>query len=133
MLTPSPAAVLADAVFRDMHDSMSLDSRIHAAFHWPPPEMELTQERKDFEQACTKWDEYQEQQRAQRRARRKGHGRAPPLPSSPSLTARGRASSRTGAAFAVGENGEGGGSEREVVPPSQRLSRTIRVFCEWKP
>ncbi|THH08446.1 hypothetical protein EW146_g8984, partial [Bondarzewia mesenterica] len=111
----------------DMQDSMALDSCIESNLHWALPMTTRTQERKEFEQACGKWDKYEERRR---RSRSKGRGRTQsPLASRPSLASvdgRGRA-------YEVNEeDGEESRAQGDGTP-SQRLSRTIRVFCAWKP
>ncbi|KAA1469908.1 hypothetical protein DENSPDRAFT_928486 [Dentipellis sp. KUC8613] len=100
----------------DMHDSIALDTSLGESFKWPLPSMVRTAERKAFDAACAKWDEYQEQ----RQTRAKTHSAT----TSASLPrGRPRASASAGA---------GSTEVGQEVHPRQRPSRTIRVFCGWK-
>jgi hypothetical protein len=51
---------LSDArAHRDMHDNIALDARIQGSFGWQQPVTPArTPERRVFEHACAKWDEY---------------------------------------------------------------------------
>jgi len=90
----------------DMRDCININTRITSTFHAPPPVLPPTNERKAFDNACEKWDEYQITQRE----RSKAH-----------LAALPKEGVDKAAQFDVGETARG-----------QRLSRTIRVFCAWK-
>ncbi|TFY52472.1 hypothetical protein EVG20_g10534, partial [Dentipellis fragilis] len=91
----------------DMHDSIALDTSLGESFKWPLPSMVRTAERKAFDAACARWDEYQEQR--QTRARTHSATTSASLP-------RGRPR-------AVATSAEGG----HEWHPTQRPSRTIRV------
>lgn len=95
--------------YSDMRDCISIESRITSAFHAPIPTLALTNDRKAFDNACEKWEEYQNEQRERHRTRPAG---VPPNEG----TDRSLES----------DDGEAAGSSE------QRLSRTIRVFCAWK-
>jgi hypothetical protein len=94
--------------FSDMRDCISMESRITSAFHAPAPALALTNDRKAFNNACEKWEEYQNK-RERHKTRLAGapvkEGTDRPLES---------------------DDGEAAFSTK------QRLSRTIRVFCAWK-
>jgi hypothetical protein len=92
-----------------MRDCINMESRITSAFHAPAPALPLTNDRKAFDNACEKWEEYQNKQRERDRT----------LPDGAPL--------QEGAHQSLKSNdGEAAGSTE------QRLSRTIRVFCAWK-
>jgi hypothetical protein len=83
-----------------------MKSRITSAFHAPAPALALTNERKAFDNACEKWEEYQNKQREKNKTRlavKEGTDRS-----------------------LEPDDGEA------VVSTEQRLSRTIRIFCAWK-
>ena len=86
-----------------------MESRITSAFHAPAPALALTNDRKAFDNACEKWEEYQNEQREKHRTR--SVGATPKEGTDQSLEL---------------NDGEPAGSTE------QRLSRTIRVFCAWK-
>ena len=91
-----------------MRDCINMESRITSAFHAPTPALPLTNDRKAFDNACEKWEEYQKE-----RERHKTLPAGVPL--------------KEGADQSLKLNdGEAAGST------DQRLSRTIRVFCGWK-
>lgn len=96
-----------------MRDCINMESRITSAFHIPAPVLAPTSERKAFDNACEKWEEYQIKLRERCRARAAGalskDGTDPPTAES--------------SKFADGEFADS--TER-------RLSRAIRVFCAWK-
>ncbi|KAI0052694.1 hypothetical protein FA95DRAFT_1592645 [Auriscalpium vulgare] len=46
----------------DMHDCVGFDGRLADAFHWPSPLLSRTSERRAFDTACAKWDEYRARQ-----------------------------------------------------------------------
>jgi hypothetical protein len=96
-----------------MRDCVNIESRITSAFHAPAPSLELTNDRKAFDNACEKWEEYQIKQRERYRAR--SVGISPKEGADPSI-----------AGSSEFDDGEAAGSAR------LRLSRTIRVFCAWK-
>ena len=96
-----------------MRDYINIESRITSAFHTPAPVFAPTNERKAFDNACEKWEEYQIKQRERNRARAAG---VPPKDST-------EQSAAESLKFANGEAADSTG---------QRLSRTIRVFCAWK-
>ena len=96
-----------------MRDCINMESRITSAFHIPAPVLAPTNERKAFNNACEKWEEYQIKQRERYRARAVG---VPPKDGAdPSATESSK--------FANGEVADSTG---------HRLSRAIRVFCAWK-
>jgi hypothetical protein len=92
-----------------MRDCIRMESRITSAFHAPAPALAITNERKAFDNACEKWEEYQKKQCEGHKTRPAGapvkEGTDRPLES---------------------DDGEA------TVSTEQRLSRTIRVFCAWK-
>ena len=92
-----------------MRDCINMESRITSAFHAPAPALALTNDRKAFNNACEKWEEYQNKQRERYKTRLAGvpvnEGTDRSLES---------------------DDGEA------AVSTEQRLSRTIRVFCAWK-
>ena len=90
-----------------MRDCISMESRITSAFHAPAPALALTNERKAFNNACEKWEEYQNKERHKTRL----------------------------AGVPVGEGTDRSLESDDgeaAVSTEQRLSRTIRVFCAWK-
>jgi hypothetical protein len=92
-----------------MRDCINMESRITSAFHAPAPALPLTNDRKAFDNACEKWEEYQNKQRERHKTLSDGV----PL--------------QEGTLQSLKLNdGEAAGSTE------QRLSRTIRVFCAWK-
>jgi hypothetical protein len=97
----------------DMHDCINMESRINSAFHTPAPVFAPTNERKAFDGACEKWEEYQIKQRERYRAHASG---VPPQDGT----------DPSAAGSLKFDDGEAAGSA------GQRLSRTIRVFCAWK-
>jgi hypothetical protein len=97
----------------DMHDCINMESRINSAFHTPAPVFAPTNERKAFDNACEKWEEYQIKQRERYRAHASG---VPPQDGT----------DPSAAGSLKFDDGEAAGST------GQRLSRTIRVFCAWK-
>ena len=103
---------LADNTWRrsDMHDCINMNSRITSAFHTPIPTFARTSDRKAFDDACEKWDEYQMRQRARR------------MP---------RPASKKGSDLSAAESLDSDDLEA-AGPARQRLSRTFRVFCAWK-
>jgi len=92
-----------------MRDCININSRISSTFHTPPPVLPPTNERKAFDNACEKWEEYQTTQRERSKARVAGV-----LP-------------KEGVDEAAQFDVEEAAGSR--VP---RLSRTIRIFCAWK-
>ena len=100
---------MADLGFSDMRDCISMVSRITSAFHAPAPALPLTNERKAFDNACEKWEEYQKKQREIH----KTHLAGVPV--------------KEGTDQSL-ESDDG----KAAVSTEQRLSRTIRVFCAWK-
>jgi len=96
-----------------MRDCINMESRITSAFHIPAPVLAPTNERKAFDNACEKWEEYQIKQRERCRAHAAG---VPPKDGTDPLTAE-------SSMFADGEFADSTG---------HRLSRAIRVFCAWK-
>ena len=100
---------MADLGFSDMRDCISMVSRITSAFHTPAPALPLTNERKAFDNACEKWEEYQKKQRE--------------IPE----TRLARVPVKEGTDRSL-ESDDG----EAAVSTEQRLSRTIRVFCAWK-
>jgi len=93
---------------RDMRDCINIETRIISAFQNPAPVLPLTNERKAFDNACEKWEEYQIEQREKYRATG--------VPTKDGIDP-------SAAGFDDGEAADSTG---------QRLSRTIRVFCAWK-
>jgi hypothetical protein len=93
-----------------MHDCINMNSRITSALHTPTPTFALTSDRKAFDDACEKWDEYQMKQRARR------------MP---------RPASKKGSDLSAAESLDCDDLEA-AGPARQRLSRTFRVFCAWK-
>jgi len=93
----------------DMRDCININSRITSTFHTPPPVLPPTNERKAFDNACEKWEEYQITERKRSKARL-----AVALP---------KEGVDEAAQFDVGEAAGSRG---------QQQSRTIRVFCAWK-
>ncbi|KAI0298803.1 hypothetical protein B0F90DRAFT_1818490 [Multifurca ochricompacta] len=87
----------------DTRDCINMKSRITSAFRAPAPALARTSDRKAFDKACEKWEEYQIKQRARPKTNKNGDPSA-----------------------AESEDGEAAGLAR------QRLSRTFRVFCAWK-
>jgi hypothetical protein len=86
-----------------------MESRIISAFHAPAPALPVTNDRKAFDNACEKWEEYQNTERERDMTRPAGV----PL--------------KEGADQSLELN------DREAAGSAeQRLSRTIRVFCAWK-
>ncbi|KAI9443139.1 hypothetical protein H4582DRAFT_1160245 [Lactarius indigo] len=99
----------------DMHDCINMNSRTTSAFHTPIPTFARTSDRKAFDDACEKWDEYQMKQRARR------------MPSRPAGVQPKKGSSDLSAAESLDSD------DLEAAGPTrQRLSRTFRVFCAWK-
>ena len=98
-----------------MHDCINMESRITSAFHAPAPALAQTNDRKAFDNACKKWEEYINQQRARRRARAATTGVQPQKGTDPPATE-----------LLDFDDGEAADST------GQRLSRTFRVFCAWK-
>ena len=94
----------------DMHDCINMNSRITSALHTPTPTFARTSDRKAFDDACEKWDEYQMKQRARR------------MP---------RPASKKGSDLSAAESLDFDDLEA-AGPARQRLSRTFRVFCAWK-
>jgi hypothetical protein len=94
----------------DMHDCINMNSRITSALHTPIPTFARTSDRKAFDDACEKWDEYQMKQRARR------------MP---------RPASKKGSDLSAAESLDSDDLEA-AGPARQRLSRTFRVFCAWK-
>jgi hypothetical protein len=94
-----------------MRDCIDMESRITSAFHTPAPVLAPTNERKAFDSAREKWEEYQIKQR--HRTRTAG------VPPQDSI----EPSAADSLKFTDGEAADSTG---------QRLSRTIRVFCAWK-
>ena len=92
-----------------MRDCINMQSRITSVFHAPAPALALTNERKAFNNACEKWEEYQNQQRERHKTR---------LPGVPVKEGTDRS--------LESDDGEA------TVSTEQRLSRSIRVFCAWK-
>lgn len=92
-----------------MRDCISMESRITSVFHTPAPALALTTDRKAFNNACEKWEEYQDKQRERHKTRLAG------------------APVKEGADWSM-ESDDG----EAAVSTEQRLSRTIRVFCAWK-
>lgn len=88
-----------------MRDCINIQSRITSTFHAPAPALALTNDRKAFNNACEKWEEYQIQQRER-------HGVPPKEGNDPSAAG----------LSVLNDKGSTG----------QRLSRSIRVFCAWK-
>jgi hypothetical protein len=93
-----------------MRDCINMKSRITSAFHAPTPALAPTNERKAFNNACEKWEEYQNKLREERHKTR--------LAGVPVTEGTDRS--------LESDNGEA------EVSTEQRLSRTIRVFCAWK-
>jgi hypothetical protein len=83
-----------------------MESRITSTFHAPAPALPLTNDRKAFDNACEKWEEYQNTQRERHRTRPAGV--------------------KEGVDQSLENDGE------TACSTEQRLSRTIRVFCAWK-
>jgi hypothetical protein len=98
-----------------MRDCINIESRITSVFHAPAPALAQTNDRKAFDKACEKWDEYQIEQRARRRARAASAGVQSQKGTGPAT-----------AKLLDFDDGEAAGSA------AQRLSRTFRVFCAWK-
>ena len=94
----------------DMHDCVNMNSRITSALHTPIPTFARTSDRKAFDDACEKWDEYQMKQRVRR------------MP---------RPASKKGSELSAAESLDSDDLEA-AGPTRQRLSRTFRVFCAWK-
>lgn len=88
-----------------MRDCINMKSRITSAFHTPAPALAPTSERKAFDNACEKWEEYLSKQRERDRTRPLKEG--------------------TDSSLELNDGEATGLTE-------QRLSRTIRVFCGWK-
>ncbi|KAI9465573.1 hypothetical protein BJY52DRAFT_593170 [Lactarius psammicola] len=99
----------------DMHDYINMNSRITSAFHTPIPTFARTSDRKAFDDACEKWDEYQMKQRARRMPRPAGVQVQP----------------KKGSDLSAAESLDSDDLEA-AGPTRQRLSRTFRVFCAWK-
>lgn len=95
--------------FSDMRDCITMESRITSAFHAPTPALPITNDRKAFNNACEKWEEYQNKQRERHKTRLAG------------------APVKEGTDRSL-ESDDG----EAAVSTKQRLSRTIRVFCAWK-
>ncbi|KAI0269749.1 hypothetical protein BC834DRAFT_569124 [Gloeopeniophorella convolvens] len=100
----------------DMSDCIDMKSRITSAFLSPAPKLARTSNRKAFDDACEKWEEYQ----AEKRARRKTRAVGLPL----------KSAGLSSAELSDVEDGDDDGED--VGPRKQRLSRTFRVFCAWK-
>ncbi|KAI9510592.1 hypothetical protein F5148DRAFT_976528 [Russula earlei] len=94
----------------DMRDCININSCISSAFQVPAPVLPPTNERKAFDKACEKWEEYRMKQRERSKAR--------PSETSP------REGTDSAAQLDEVEAADSTG---------QRLSRTFRVFCAWKP
>ena len=92
-----------------MHDCIRMESRITSTFHAPAPALPTTNDRKAFDNACEKWEEYQNKERERHKTRLAG------------------AAVKEGADRSL-ESNDG----EAAVSTEQRLSRTIRVFCAWK-
>ncbi|KAH8989659.1 hypothetical protein EDB86DRAFT_3080919 [Lactarius hatsudake] len=97
----------------DMHDCINMNSRTTSAFHTPIPTFARTSDRKAFDDACEKWDEYQMKQRARR------------MPPRPAGVQPKKGSSDLSESLDPDDLEAAG-------PTRQRLSRTFRVFCAWK-
>ncbi|KAF7314433.1 Methyltransf-25 domain-containing protein [Mycena kentingensis (nom. inval.)] len=104
----------------DMRDHMAIASTLRDHFSWPCIPLAPSAERKAFNAACERWEQWQEQQRrkvklpfSHARASvdedRNGHGNA--------KRDRRRSSSTTSSS---------------AVAPDRKLSRSIRVFAAWK-
>ena len=92
---------------RDMRDCIDIEARITSACHAPAPMLPLTNERKAFDNACEKWEEYQIKQREK-------YTTGVPTKDS------------------IDPSAAGDGDGEAADSTGQRLSRTIRVFCAWK-
>ena len=91
-----------------------MNSRITSALHTPTPTFARTSDRKAFDDACEKWDEYQMRQRIRR----------VPHPA-------GVQSPKKGSDLSAVESLDSDDLEAAGAP-RYRLSRTFRVFCAWK-
>jgi hypothetical protein len=98
-----------------MRDCINMESRITSVFQAPAPALAQTNDRKAFDNACEKWEEYQIRERARRRA----HAAGPGVQSQ-------KTDPSAAKLFDDLDDGEAADSA------AQRLSRTFRVFCAWK-
>ncbi|KDQ62491.1 hypothetical protein JAAARDRAFT_170906 [Jaapia argillacea MUCL 33604] len=132
----------------DMKDHTALGNVLEERFSWNVMHMARTQDRKAFEAACDRWTEYQQDLQNQRQ---RLHHSASILPTSneadeklgPGGVRRSKSDAqplRRNRSRRSGDNVGDSTREEEVeedgvssVLPTQRLSRTLRVFVCWKP
>jgi hypothetical protein len=97
-----------------MHDCINMNSRSTSALHTSIPTFARTSDRKAFDDACEKWDEFQMKQPTRRMPRPAGV--QPP---------------KKGSDLSAAESLDFDDLEAAGLP-RHRLSRTFRVFCAWK-
>ncbi|KAF7299004.1 Methyltransf-25 domain-containing protein [Mycena indigotica] len=118
---------------RDMQDHMAIGSTLRDHFSWSCVPLAPSPERKAFNAACERWDQWQEQQRRKLRRPFSHQSRNSTDATIESMMARGRSSwpdPPTTATSAPSRRSSTTSSS--AVPPDGRLSRSFRVFAAWK-
>ncbi|KAJ7147045.1 hypothetical protein C8R43DRAFT_1129834 [Mycena crocata] len=119
----------------DMHDHMEVGSTLRDQFSWACMPIAPSQDRKAFNAACERWEQWRDQQRRKLKSPYERHqtrnsvdspyfnGQHDGIPRADIM--RGRSS--------LPETSSRHSSSSSTIPPERRLSRSIRVFAAWKP
>ncbi|KZT25388.1 hypothetical protein NEOLEDRAFT_359341 [Neolentinus lepideus HHB14362 ss-1] len=122
----------------DMSDYVMLGSLLEQRCEWCAPPLQRTQARKAFDIACKTWADYQSQLSRQRQRVHSSAVAPPPSHPTPDTSNVRRSKSdahrrkRPSSARLAAPANANDPPEQED-DPSQRLSRTLRVFVAWKP
>ena len=136
-------------VCRDMQESIFLGDCLQSRLGWGHAKVAPNQRRKDFVQACKQWDELQARQTrgvsasasrpSQQRGDAAAHREEPTkraslsMPTSPAtLTHPSRSYEDPHGVPSRGASSSNSTTPPQPLPPSERVSRIMRVFVAWK-
>ncbi|KAJ7025328.1 hypothetical protein C8F04DRAFT_1128529 [Mycena alexandri] len=127
----------------DMRDNMAIGSTLREQFSWPCIPLAPSQDRKAFNAACERWEQWQDQQKRKFKSPYERHQTRNSIDtpyihghdavnSRPDVM-RGRTSLPDSASRKPSLPDSGSRNRATTAPPAPRLSRSIRVFAAWKP